>query len=210
MRKCLIALIILLMLPYAVFAHPHMFIDMKTQPVFSSEGFEGVRVNWLFDMVFTGSVLMDNDIGWKESFSSGEIEIIRETSFVNLKNYGYYTFFNTDGSFSRPQTFTDFTAFMQDNRLGYEFFLPYSGDNKKATQIRIAIYDDTFFCDIAYTEEAPVRLLKPDGADIAWRLSENRDAPIFYDNTGQLVSREGAVYSGQTFPVELVLNIKKD
>jgi len=185
-----------------------MFIDMKTEPVFSEKGFEGVKIEWLFDMVFTGSVLMDNGIGWKKEFSSQEISLIRDTSFINLINYNYYTYFNNDGRFSRPEGFTDFKAFMRDNRLGYEFFLPCANEDRFADVIRIAVYDDTYFCDIAYTEEKPVTINTIGNINISWELSEKKNAPIYYDNTAQMVSREGAEYSGQAFPVELVLKVK--
>jgi ABC-type uncharacterized transport system substrate-binding protein len=207
MRKFILLILIIFLIPTTVFAHPHMFIDMQTEPAFSDDGFEGIKIRWLFDMVFTGSVLMDNEIGWKEEFSSEEISIIRDTSFINLINFNYYTYFNNDGHFSRPEGFSDFNAFMEDNRLGYEFFLPYSDDNRSAKEIRIAVYDETFFCDIAYAEHA-VTLKTPEKKNVSWELSEKKNAPIYYDNTAQMVAREGATYSGQAFPVELVLKVE--
>ncbi|MBI9106469.1 MAG: DUF1007 family protein [Spirochaetales bacterium] len=209
MRKLTLLFIFLLTLPVAAFSHPHMFIDMTTEAVFSEDGFDGVKIRWLFDMIFTGSVLMDNGIGWTEKFSDEEIEIIRDTSFINLKNYGYYTYFNTGGHFSRPETFSNFRAFMTDNRLGYEFFLPYKGEEKEAGEVRIAVYDDSFFCDIAYTGAKPVSVKSPENILVNWVLSEKKNAPIFYDNTAQKVAREGAEYSGQAFPVELVLSVAR-
>ena len=207
-RKILIPFLALIMLPVSLQAHPHMFIDMVLTPVFSEKGFEGTKIDWLFDMVFTGSVLMDNGIGWKSDFSDSETEIIRTTSFENLINYNYFTYFNAGGSISRAASFSGFSAYMKDNRLGYRFFLPYEGRNADAETIRIAVYDETFFCDIAYAEKDPVAVVSVEGTDVGWELSEKKDAPIFYDNTAQMVSRDGAVYTGQAFPVELVLRVK--
>ena len=209
MRRLIICMLLIIILPTALLsAHPHMFIDMKLTPVFSEEGFEGVQVNWLFDMVFTGSVLMDNGIGWTDSFTDEQMEIIRDTSFINLLNYNYFTYFNAGGKINRAANFSDFKAFMSENRLGYDFFLPYEGDRSKASEIRIAVYDDTFFCDIAFKESDPVALRVPEGKNIEWELSKKTDAPIFYDNTAQMVSRDGAEYSGQAFPIELVLTVR--
>ncbi len=208
MRK-LILLLVLTILPAAVLtAHPHMFIDMQLTPVYSEDSFKGVKVNWLFDMVFTGSVLMDNDIGWKDKFSADEIKIIRDTSFINLINYNYFTYFNSAGRIYKASSFSDFSAYMSGTRMGYTFFLPFEGGNAAAREIRIAVYDETFFCDIAFTEDKPVKIEAPDKTDINWQLSEKQDAPIFYDNTAQMVSRDGAEYTGQAFPVELVLTRK--
>ncbi len=190
-------------------AHPHMFIDMKLKPVFTGGSFSGMQVNWLFDMVFTGSVLMDNGIGWKESFTNEEIEIIKNTSFINLINYNYFTYFNAGGKIHRAKSFSSFKAFMSENRLGYDFFLPYQGPNKDASEIRIAVYDETFFCDIAFTENAPVDIESSEELEISWELSRKYDAPIFYDNTAQRISREGVEYTGQAFPVELVLTVER-
>ncbi len=186
-----------------------MFIDMKLKPVIRESCFEGVYIYWVFDMVFTGNVLMDNGIGWKEELTPGDIEIIRDTSFVNLKNFNYFTFFNIDGKISPAENFSDFTAFMTENRLGYEFFLPVNNTEpvklRDDGMIRVAVYDESFFCDIAYIKEEPVVVDSDGSFDISWELSENKDAPIFYDNSTQMVSREGAVYSGQTFPTELII-----
>ncbi len=209
MRKIFILLLFITLLPAAAFTHPHMFIDMQTEAVFTEAGFSGLKVRWLFDMVFTGSVLMDNSIDWKEEFSKDDIEIIRDTSFINLKNYGYYTYFNLDGRISRPDSFSGFTAFMKDNRLGYEFFLPSDEAGRWAQEIRIAVYDETYFCDIAYTAKQPISINSGSAENISWELSEDKDAPIYYDNTAQMVSRDGATYSGQAFPVELVLKVSR-
>ncbi len=186
-----------------------MFIDMKLKPVIRDGCFEGVYIHWVFDMVFTGNVLMDNGIGWKEELNDEDIVIIRDTSFINLVNYNYFTFFNIDGKISPAETFTDFSAFMTENRLGYEFFLPVNSPEpvklRDDGMIRVAVYDESFFCDIAYMEEDPIEMDSDNSTAVSWELSENKDAPIFYDNSTQLVSREGAVYTGQTFPTELIL-----
>lgn len=208
MRRFVIIILILIIPAAAIYAHPHMFIDMKLTPVFSEDGFEGMRVNWLFDMVFTGSVLMDNGIGWTDSLTESQEKIIRDTSFVNLVNYNFFTYFNAGGKISRAENYQDFSAYISENRLGYKFFLPYEGRNGDSNEIRIAVYDDSFFCDIAFTEASPVKIQAPGGTNIRWELSEDIDAPIFYDNTAQMVSRDGAAYSGQAFPVELVLSTK--
>ena len=209
MKKLFIVILVVMLIPAATLsAHPHMFIDMQLTPVFSEAGFEGVRINWLFDMVFTGSVLMDNGIGWTDSFTGRQIEVIRDTSFINLINYNYFTYFNAGGLINRAANFSDFTAYMSNNRLGYIFFLPYEGDRPDADEIRIAVYDDTFFCDIAFMDIEPVTLENSAGTNAKWKLSVKEDAPIFYDNTAQMVSRDGAEYSGQAFPVELVVTIE--
>ncbi|MDC7124927.1 MAG: DUF1007 family protein [Spirochaetales bacterium] len=208
MKKSLLFLLILLLPSAGLFAHPHMFVDMKLKAVFNEDSFVGVEVDWLFDQVFTGSVLMDNNIGWKDSFTDDEIEIIKSTSFVNLVNYNYFTYFNVGSRMTTAKTYTDFTAYMKDNRLGYKFFLPYEGENPSAKEVRIAVYDKTFFTDIAYVEDNPASVDAPADKQIEWELSENKNAPIYYDNTVQTVAREGTVYSGQAFPIELVLTVK--
>lgn len=209
MRKVLLLLTIILLVPAAAFAHPHMFIDMRTEAIFTEAGFRGVKVRWLFDMNFTGMILMDNALDWKEEFSDQEIEIIKNTSFINLKRYSYYTYFNSDGYISRPTTYSDFTAFMEDNRLGYEFFLPADEAGRWSEEIRIAVYDASYFCDIAYIDDQPISISSPENTKVVWMLSEDTDAPIYYDNTAQTIAREGAIYSGQAFPVELVLKVSR-
>ncbi len=201
----LFIIIMVLMLPVPLSAHPHMFIDMKLKPVFSEGKFLGTWVNWLFDMVFTTSVLMDNGLKLGCPFTDEDVETIKNTAFANLLNYNYFTFFKTEEEITPARHFRDFTPFFSEKRLGYQFFLPYEGPAPEAEEIRIAVYDETFFCDIAFTEENPVEIESPQASEIRWKLSRGYDSPIEYDNRDQRVSREGKVYTGQTFPVELVL-----
>ena len=190
-----------------------MFVDMRLEAVFAEDQFKGIKVEWLFDMVFTGSVLMDNELidpesGWKESFTDSEIKIIETSSFENLENYNFFTYFNLNGKITEAKSYLDFTAYMEDKRLGYRFFLPYEGKELYAKEVRIAIYDKTFFTDIAYVKEEPVSIFAPANNIEEWGLIEDKNAPIYYDNTAQAVARDGAEYTGQAFPVEFVIKLK--
>lgn len=203
------ALFFMLLLPFrGLEAHPHMFIDMKLKAVFSKEGFKGIWVDWLFDMVFTASVLMDNGLKGTDSFSEEETAEIKNTAFKNLENYHYFAYFNAGGQITRPERFDGFTVYLSSQRLGYRFFLPYDGACAHADEIRIAVYDESFFCDISFTEEAPVKIEAQEELEISWELSQKSDSPIEYNALDQGVSPRGSIYTGQTFPLELVLFIK--
>ena len=212
--KTAVRLILLIVLSlYAVlpaYTHPHTFIDAGVECEFDSEGLKGFWLNWTFDPMFTSQLLMDYDLDRNSLFSKEEILDIEENAFSNLINYYYFSYITENKKTYRPEEVSDFTAEIIGKDILYRFFIPYSSKaGEKTSRIIFAVYDDTFFCDIALISVKKTENSFSEAYDIKLTKRKNREKTITYDNSFQTATRDGAVYSGFVNPDELVLELRK-
>ena len=194
----------------SVYTHPHTFIDTKVECEFDSEGLKGFWINWTFDPMFTSQLLMDYDLDRNNSFSKDEVLDVEENAFSNLINYYYFVYITENKKTFRPEEVTDFNAEITGNDIIYRFFIPYSSKAEdKTRKIILAIYDDTFFCDIALLSVKNIENSFSEAYDIKLTKRKNKEKTITYDNSFQSVTRDGAVYSGFVNPDELVIELRK-
>ena len=196
--------IVFAILSLSLYAHPHMFIDTRLAFEIAGERLERLEITWYFDPLFTASIRGDFDEDGNGSFDEYETCQIREYAFSNLANYDYFTFVMTGGKTYVPQNIENFDAFMEDSQLVYRFSVPFSLPIT-GNRLSVAIYDETYFCDILYTPEMPVQLSA--GREAAWEIVEKRDMEINYGGDVS-VSREGKSYTGTAYPQQVVITLK--
>lgn len=210
-RVLLIFLFGLLCVPSSLFSHPHMFIDSEVTFVFEEEEMQGFWIKWAFDEMFTASIRLDYDFNRDGSFSAEEVEAIRNNAFQNLANYNYFTTVYRGEDRYKVEDVSNFSAHLENDRLIYRFFVPYQVEvGSQRRDLRLVIFDDTFFCDIAYFEDDPVRVEGGDQIDFSSELHINRDQGISYDPTGGRARGTNQTAApqtnGQAFPYELQLS----
>lgn len=207
--KGLILAALLFLTSQSLFSHPHMFIDSRVEVVANQEGLQGFRVEWLFDKFFTAQILLDYDADQNSSFDSEEVEAIEAGAFNNLVNYNYFTTVEAGGKRKAITRVNQFDAFLVDKRLGYRFFIPLEvplpSREGSREQVRLSIFDHTFFCDIASTRERPVVIHSPDSIAIDWNIRRNTEDPIVYDPMTGSARRDGVTYTGMVYPEEISL-----
>lgn len=209
-----IAALLLFLLPIIeLSAHPHMFIDSRLELSFDKEGMTGFTVEWLFDRFFSAQIMLDYDRDKSGSFNQEEIREIEAGAFSNLINYHYFTTVAVGQERHQIQEVEQFTAFLDENRLGYRFFVPFSFQDFSPaagdTELRISVFDDTFFCDIISTEERPVIINAPEALNVEWEICRNTDDPVIYDPTTGTTRRDNVTYSGTVFPEEIHIGISR-
>ena len=213
-RKCLLfgSILFTALSLVSVHSHPHMFIDTKVVFSFGPEELKGFWIEWYFDVMFTSSIRLDYDYDGNGQFDAHEVKDIEQNAFRNLRNFHYFTRVIQDGTVEEIMDVSDFDAWMENGQLVYRFFVPFSSQlTAEIKELSIIIFDDTFWCDIMYKEEAPVRF---EGAAVAVteaKIQANRDYMIEYDPTGgqSRADSGGAVSVGQAFPYELQLSYRK-
>jgi ABC-type uncharacterized transport system substrate-binding protein len=138
-------------------AHPHVWIECELKAEFGPQGLMGFRHRWVLDEMFSASILPDIDLDKDRVISPRESETARKVAFDNLKEYGYFTDVRIDGKPFKVQFVKDFRCTLDSSgRLVYEFFVPctvQAGANPKS--VTIAVYDNTYFCDVAYAKGTP-------------------------------------------------------
>jgi len=186
-----------------------MFIDSRITFELSEERLEGFWIEWGFDEIFTTMISHDYDGDGNGSFSAAEQEAIREGAFSNLENHHYFTYIlYKDGTY-QPKEVESFSAWLEDGRLYYRFFVPHTlpveGEEKT---LRVAIYDKSFYCDIAPFEKEPVKIRTRGAVRTDSTVEKNRDLEIRYSPVGGR-KREGKDYSGLAYPDQIALSFQR-
>jgi ABC-type uncharacterized transport system substrate-binding protein len=203
MRRTILAVFLGTAVVCGALAHPHVFMDTRIEAAYSNEGLRGFWITWRFDKVFTAGILMDFDSDKNERLDPGEVAVVEDRAFSNLVNYNYFVYIRSSKGTFRPSNVQDFTAYMEGGRVHYRFFVPYPlpiGEGE--IKVNVAVYDDTFFCDIGYVDTAP--LLLPASDTFSGDYSIREDRGIHIDYTANDGSRSS------TFPRQIVLILRRE
>ncbi|MBE9545948.1 MAG: DUF1007 family protein [Proteobacteria bacterium] len=181
--------------PGYLFAHPHVFIDNTVTIVFDRNGLSGIRAKWVFDEMFSSMIIHDYDRDKDGTFSAAEIEKIRNGAFSNIKKFHYFTHVKIEGKDFIVKYVKDFSASLDNESVVYAFFIPcHVAATPSYKEIKIFIYDDTYYVDIALAEEDPVRFENAVSADYDYRIIDDTENPYYY---------------GQVFPQGISVRFKK-
>ena len=202
MKRAVIAVVLVTSGLWGAFAHPHVFMDTRIEAAYGAEGLSGFWITWRFDKVFTAGILMDFDKDKNERLSSSEVAVIKDRAFSNLVNYRYFVYIRSAKGQYRPTSVEAFTAYMEGGRVHYRFFVPYTLPiGQGEVKVNIAVYDDTFFCDIGYVDTAPLLLPASDTFSGEYTIREDRGIHIDY------TANDGS--QGSTFPRQMVLILRR-
>jgi len=154
-RLFLVVALIVVCLSHTGFSHPHVFVDAELTIVFDEKGLAGFRQRWLFDEMFSSTMLSNFDKDSDHMLNVHEIGEIKKGGFNNLRNYGYFTHILIDGTLFDVDYVTEFSAEVQENKLIYTFFVPChvaAGDQVK--QVIVAVFDETYYTDVALVPDS--------------------------------------------------------
>lgn len=196
MKARLIFFVILfsLSLSDSVISHPHVFVDVELTVVFDDKGLIGFKQRWIFDEMFSSSILASFDKNSDNILDVHEIEAIKKGAFENLRNYEYFTHVLIDGRTFLIQYVTEFSAKVQGNRLIYTFFVPcHVTAVSQFKDIVVSLFDKTYYTDVALLTD----LLSFEGENnfvVEYRIQKIREFSFYY---GQVVP-EGIFLSFRT------------
>ena len=175
--------------------HPHVFIDNTVTIVFDRKGMAGIKTTWVFDEMFSELIIHDYDTDRDGAFSVDEEGKIKTEVFSNLKNYHYFTYINISGKAFNVQYVKDFSAHLDSTGVRYTFFIPcHIAAVSSYKEIKIAMYDSTYYVDISWVGERPVRFEDGDAMEYTYRIADNTQRLYYY---------------GQIAPQEIILNFRK-
>ncbi|MCK5785355.1 MAG: DUF1007 family protein [Candidatus Sabulitectum sp.] len=189
-------------------AHPHMFIDTEMEVRLNQDMLVGIEITWYFDPMFTAAITADFDRNGNGQFSPGETGEVYANAFSNLHSSDYFTFLTIDDHTLSPGAIEEFSVFLDESTLVYSFFCPFNTP-VPGGELRVAIYDRTYYCDILYREGSPITLTGPGSENAEFEIQQNDDIAISYGGTVS-VSRDGSTYSGTAYPQQLVVYLNSD
>lgn len=148
----------LLLAGSAALAHPHVWVTMKSEVVYTPDGaVAGVRHAWTFDDMYSAFALQGLASKTPGVFTREELQPLAEVNATSLKEYGYFTFARANG---RKVPFVDPTEYhleLKDSLLTLYFMLPLKSP-AKAQSINLDIFDPTYFVDFSFADKNPVAL----------------------------------------------------
>jgi ABC-type uncharacterized transport system substrate-binding protein len=142
-------------------AHPHVWIEMRSDIVFTDDGLiKGVNLEWTFDDAYTQMALDGLDADGDGVYSQAEIEPLTKENIASLKDYGYFTVMRFGGEKQAIGEVTEFGQIWSNDKLSLHFHVPLKTPVDPAKgEFTLKVYDAEFFIAIDYVKDDPVAVL---------------------------------------------------
>jgi len=203
-RLALGALMSLALTGASAFAHPHVWVTMKSELVYAPDGsVTGVRHAWTFDDMYSAFATQDLQSNQKGVYTREELAPLAEINVTSLKEFSYFTFAKVNGrkaAFIDPK---DYYLDYKDSVLTLHFVLPFATP-VTAKAFDVEIYDPSFFVDFSFQENDAVALAgapaqctftvtKPTDANVTTQV--NRLGEAFFNQANS--SNYGAMFANR-------------
>jgi ABC-type uncharacterized transport system substrate-binding protein len=168
-------------------AHPHVFIDNRISVVFNDKGLAGFRHEWIFDEMFSSTIIREFDLDADGKFNEKEIKGLVKGAFSNLKEYNYFTDIAINGNQFKIKEFKDFHAEIDSGAMIYEFFLPCEVPVSRLIQeVTIAVYDPTYFVQVLWASQKPCAFKNHSKIEFSHEFVEDEKNAYYY---GQIIPK---------------------
>lgn len=160
MLRILLAAFVTLVVAPPAWAHPHVWVTMRTELVYAPDGkITGIRHAWSFDDMFSTFATQGLESKEKGKFTREELAPLAKVNVESLKEFDYFTYATADGKKAElaepaPGYWLDYA----DEVLTLNFTLPF----KKpvgAKELKVEVYDPTIFVDFSFAKEKPAQLV---------------------------------------------------
>ncbi len=144
-------------------AHPHVWVTMTEELIFSEDGaLAAVRHAWTFDETFSAFATQGLSGKTKGRFTREELRPLAQTNVESLKEYRYFTYARVEGK-KQKDAFGDPVDYWLDydsekTELTLHLTLPLKTP-LLARQLLIEVFDPEFFVDFGLAERNPVKLV---------------------------------------------------
>jgi ABC-type uncharacterized transport system substrate-binding protein len=139
-------------------AHPHVWIDMQSDVVFTDDGLiKGVDLEWTFDDGYTQMALDGLDVDGDGLYSQDELAPLTKENIESLKDYEYFTVMRANGEQQKIGEVTDYGQIWSNNKLTLHFQVPLVKPiDPKKEEFMLKVYDPEFFIDLEYPKDDAV------------------------------------------------------
>jgi ABC-type uncharacterized transport system substrate-binding protein len=139
-------------------AHPHVWIEMQSDVVFTDDGLiKGVDLEWTFDDGYTQMALDGLDLDGDGLYSQDELAPLTKENIASLKDYEYFTVMRANGEQQKIGAVTDYGQIWSNNKLTLHFQVPLEKPiDPKKDEFVLKVYDPEFFIAIDYMQNDPV------------------------------------------------------
>ncbi len=158
-----------------------MFIDNRVTFVFDGGKVTALRLHWVFDEIFSDSLLGQFDADGDGTFDKLESGAVGEGVLPNLQMFNYFTYIWIDGKQLDPIKPTDFIASADDARMvtfQMKVPLPQPVDPRTAA-VAAEIYDREYYVQVDLAQQDPVLLENADGVPCSTMVRDDTESAYF-------------------------------
>lgn len=164
--------------PAVANAHPHVFVDAKTEVVFGDHGqISEVRNIWQFDEAFTEFAIQGLDSNNDGKLSDAELKPLADINVKSLKEYKFFTYLagaQGEAKFLPPK---EYWLEFHGGRLTLFFTLPLEKPFALDPKTILEIFDPEYFVAFTFVKTRPVTLDKaPKGCSAVYYPPHELDA----------------------------------
>ena len=161
-RDLLIA--VLLAVPGAAQAHPHVWVDAASEIVFDDkQRITAIRHHWRFDEGFSAYALQGLDVDQDGTYSTEELEPLARENVESLKDFGYFTSLSIGDYQAGYSTPTEYYLQLMDDRLLLHFTLPLAIPVKTNGTAVLEVGDPEYYVAFSLPSREAVRLVDAPG-----------------------------------------------
>ena len=179
----LVAGFALLATSLSAFAHPHVWIDASAEFLFENDQITGIRIHWVFDDLFSMTLMDEFDQNHDTRFFGDENTNLRDNAFAALAEVSWLTHLRRNEELVPFSGASDFKADVTDDRrVSYDFKLDLESplDPKKDT-ISLSVYDAEYYIDVAFTQVDPILFSGVKNLSCHFEMSEDEKNRIYFD-----------------------------
>lgn len=139
-------------------AHPHVWVEMRSDLVFNDEGqVTAMNLMWTFDDGYAQVALEGLDANGDGVFSQSELEPLTKENMNSLKDYDYFTVIRFNGEKQAFGEVTEFGQIYSNDKLSLHFRVPLATPlDPRSGEIAAKVYDPDFFIAFDYAKDEPV------------------------------------------------------
>ena len=143
-----------------VTAHPHVFVDIRTEVVFDAEGrVTALRHVWRFDDAFSAFASQGLDTNGDGILSREELQPLAKVNVESLKDYDYFTNLRAAGKRIGFRIPTEYWLQSNDGFLTLFYTLNLMQPVKPDKDgVAIEVFDPGYFVDYSFVEKDPVAM----------------------------------------------------
>ena len=155
--------------PKTANAHPHVWVEVRSEIVFSDEGrIKEIRHKWQFDELYSTMAIQGQDANLDGTLTREELASLAELNASTLSEYEFFTFLDTEQIKAEFKNADNYWLDYEDGKLTLNFtlplILPFDPQEEEAG---LGVYDETYFVSFSFTGENPVQLVNaPSGCKV--------------------------------------------
>lgn len=142
-------------------AHPHVWIEMRSDIVFNDQGLiTGINLMWTFDNAYAQMALDGLDTDKDGVYSQAELEPLTKENLESLKDYDFFTVLRFNGEKQEFAPIVESGQIYSNNKLQLHFQLPLKTPVDPVKGEFVAkVYDPEFYIAIDYVKDDPVTVV---------------------------------------------------